>query len=197
MIAYYLTHPQVVVDPDVPVTDWPLSDKGRERVFAALGRSWLGTVRRIVSSEERKAIETAELIGGAIGVKAEIHTGMGENDRSATGFIAPERFEAAADAFFARPDRSWNGWERAVDAQSRIAAAADRALNGGVADSPVLFVGHGAVGTLLKCHIAGRPISRNEDQPGGGGNVYAFDYRARRLISDWSPIETFSGATDG
>lgn len=197
MIVYYLTHPQVAVDPNIPVPDWSLSEEGRGRIATALGRPWLRSLRRIVSSGERKAVETAGLIGAAIGIAAEIHPDMGENDRSATGFIPPERFEAAADAFFAKPHQSWNGWERAADAQSRIVAAADRALNDCQADSPALLVGHGAVGTLLKCHIAGRPISRREDQPGGGGNIYAFDHAARRLLCDWRPIEGFDGAANG
>lgn len=194
MTAFYLTHPQVAIDPDIPVPEWSLSPKGQERIVAALDKPWLRLLRRIVSSEERKAIETAEMIGMAIGVKVEVLPDMGENDRSATGFITPDKFEAAADAFFAEPDKSWNGWEKAADAQSRIVAAVAKALSEPGAESPVLFVGHGAVGTLLKCHVAGLPISRREDQPGGGGNLHAFDFGGRKLLSDWTPIETFDGA---
>ncbi|WP_306235158.1 hypothetical protein [Bradyrhizobium sp. Bra64] len=29
----------------------------------------------------------------------------------------------------------------------------------------ILFVGHGAVGTLLFCHFSGHPIDRVHDQP--------------------------------
>ena len=192
MIAFYLTHPQVAIDPSVPVPGWSLSEKGRERVLSARGKPWLKNIRRIVSSEERKAMETAGLIGEAIGVGAETRPGMGENDRSATGFITPDRFEAAADAFFAAPDRSWSGWETARDAQARIVRAVTAAL--AEPGGPVLFVGHGAVGTLLKCHVAGRPIARSEDQgAGGGGNLYAFDLEAGRLLCDWTPMETFDG----
>lgn len=197
LIAYYLTHPQVAIDPDTSVPDWSLSTQGRARLLAALHRPWLRTLRCIVTSEERKAIETAELVGKAIGVAVEVRPGMGENDRSATGFITPDRFEAAADAFFAEPEVSWKGWETAVDAQRRIVAAVSKALNEVDADSPVLFVGHGAVGTLLKCHIAGRAIARHEDQPAGGGNLYAFEFGSRKLLCDWTAIEEFDGAQNG
>ena len=40
-----------------------------------------------------------------------------ENDRSATGYLPPNQFEAMADRFFAEPQASVLGWERAVDAQ--------------------------------------------------------------------------------
>ena len=31
-VARYLTHPEVVIDPDTPVTEWGLSPEGRNRV---------------------------------------------------------------------------------------------------------------------------------------------------------------------
>jgi hypothetical protein len=34
---------------------------------------------------------------------------LGENDRSATGFLEPDVFETTADRFFAEPDRSIDG----------------------------------------------------------------------------------------
>lgn len=193
MIAFYLTHPQVAIDPSVPVPDWSLSPQGRSRVVAALEKPWFQAIGRIVSSAERKAVETAQLVGETIGVPVDVKPDMHENDRSATGFIPPERFEAAADAFFAAPDDSWKGWETARAAQSRIVAAVAKAFNEKT-DSPMLLVGHGAVGTLLKCHIAGRPISRREDQPGGGGSLYAFDFDGSKLLCEWTPLETFDGA---
>lgn len=193
MIGYYLSHPQVVIDATVPIPDWSLSATGRNRIVAALDRPWLRTLRRIVSSEERKAIETADLIAGSTGITRELRPDMGENDRSATGFLEPEKFEAAADTFFGNPDQSWQGWERAVDAQNRIVAAIFKALREQDVESPVLFVGHGAVGTLLKCHLTGRPIARSQDQPPGGGNLFAFSLGDRTLRHDWTAIEAFEG----
>ena len=190
--ALYLTHPQVQVDPDVPVPQWGLSRTGRERA-ALLGASpWLGNITRIVSSAETKAVETAEILAAPLGVTVEVVDAMYENDRSATGFLPPPQFEAAADRFFAEPETSFRGWERAVDAQARIVAAVERVLDGHDPSGPLLFVGPGGVGTLLKCAIAGRRIDRSEDQgPGGGGMLFGFDLVNRRLLCDWTPIESF------
>jgi broad specificity phosphatase PhoE len=193
LIAYYLTHPQVEIAPSIPVPQWSLSEKGRARVEKVRNASWLRSITRIVSSDERKATETSAILATAIGIGFETQPDMGENDRSATGYLEPAAFEAAADCFFARPETSWKGWERAVDAAGRIAGAVDRILDDHDKSKPILFVGHGAVGTLLKCRVAGRAISRNEDQPGGGGNVFAFRLADRRLVCDWTPIENFEG----
>ena len=189
MLCFYLSHPQIVIDPHTPVPQWHLSDKGRARLDALVGKGWIAGLRRIVSSDETKAIETAIAIGTLTGLPHDVLPDLHENDRSSTGFIEPDAFEAAADAFFASPETSYRGWERAADAQSRIVAAVTAIARAG--EGPVLFCGHGGVGTLLKCHLKGAAISRNEDQPGGGGNVYAFDPLAPRCLGDWTPLETF------
>ncbi|WP_163264960.1 histidine phosphatase family protein [Chelativorans alearense] len=192
MTAFYLTHPQVEIEPERPVPEWRLSGRGRQRVEAMLGKTWLRPIRRIVSSAELKAVETAALIAARLGVAIEVDPEMGENDRSATGFLQPDEFEAAADRFFGEPQKSWRGWERAVDAADRIEAAVRRALNRSEL-VPTLLVGHGAVGTLLKCRIGSRRISRREDQPAGGGSLFAFGIASRELLCDWTPMETFEG----
>jgi broad specificity phosphatase PhoE len=191
MIAYYLTHPQVEIEPDRPVPLWRLSALGRERLRAILDRPWLDGIERIVSSAETKAVEAAAMIAACRRVALEVADELGENDRSSTGFLAPDEFELAADRFFGEPEKSWNGWERAVDAAARIEAATERCLR--ASNKTTLFVGHGAVGTLLKCRIAGYPIARTQDQPPGGGNIYAFGIASRRLLCDWTPMEKFEG----
>ena len=94
MFGLYITHPQVQIDPAVPVPDWGLSALGRARADACVTRPWVRELSRIVSSGERKAIETAEILASATGVDVEIHPEMHENDRSATGFLAPMQLKA-------------------------------------------------------------------------------------------------------
>lgn len=187
-IVRYLTHPQVQIDPDVPVPQWGLSPIGRARTEALVNANWLASTTQIVSSAERKAIETAEIIAAKLGIMIEIREAMHENDRSATGFLKPAEFEQVADRFFAEPHLSVRGWERAADAQARIVreAAAVLARN---RPGDVLFVGHGAVGTLLFCHVADHPIARVHDQPAGGGHVFAFARQRRQIVHGWYRVE--------
>ena len=37
----FITHPEVQIDPAVPVSDWTLSPRGRERMRALLKQPWL------------------------------------------------------------------------------------------------------------------------------------------------------------
>ncbi len=152
------------------------------------GADVLRRFARIVASDETKAQETA-ILGAALGIAPETAPDLHENDRSATGFLPPPEFERMADAFFAAPTQSVRGWEPAHAAQLRIVRAVDTVL-AAAPDAATLFVGHGGVGTLLKCHCGGRPIARSEDQGGGGGgNHFAFRWGPPELLHDWRPME--------
>ncbi|MFX8828771.1 histidine phosphatase family protein, partial [Acinetobacter baumannii] len=81
------------------------------------------------------------------------------------------------------------GWETAAAAQARIISEVDTVLAAHEGGGDILVVGHGAVGTLLMTHLLGLPVSRTLDQPGGGGNVFAFDLLTRAVIHRWRRFE--------
>jgi broad specificity phosphatase PhoE len=167
-----------------------LSEIGRGRAEALAARGLLPPNAKVFSSDERKALELATILAGAA-VTGDPQ--MGENDRSGTGFLPPDKFEATADRFFAAPLESVDGWERAIDAQRRIVGAVDKAMAPVQPGQLAVFCGHGAVGTLLKCHLGGWAIARSEDQSRlanpGGGNGFVFDLAERRLYCDWTAFE--------
>ena len=190
-VAHFMTHPEVVIDPSVPVPDWRLSDIGTRRIAMMLTWPWVRSLRAVFSSAERKAMEVAQMMADHLSLSPVVIEGLGENDRSATGYLPREEFERAADDFFAWPEKSVRGWERAIDAQHRIVQAVDRAISLAPAAADLAIVSHGGVGALLLCHLKSVPISRSEDQPaGGGGCIYSFDVTTRRLLSGWRRIES-------
>ena len=189
-VAYFITHPEVVIDPFVPVSDWRLSSIGIRRIALMLSQPWVSGVRAVFSSAERKAVEAAQMVADHQSLSPIVIDGLGENDRSATGYLPWVEFEIVADNFFACPEESVRGWERAIDAQRRIAEAVNRAISLAAADADMAIISHGAVGALLLCHLKGVPIGRREDQPtGGGGNIYSFDLATRRLLTGWHRID--------
>jgi broad specificity phosphatase PhoE len=187
-VLYFVTHPDVVVSRDVPVPRWPLSEFGKKRMRSALRQPWVRDIRSIYCSTEQKAIDAATILSEHLGVPFVEMPELGENDRSATGFLPPDEFERVADEFFAKPTVSVRGWERAVDAQARVVKAVERIAerdNGVIA-----IVAHGAVGTLLYCDLAGEAIARRWDQPpNGGGNYFRFTLSPRAAHSWWQPID--------
>lgn len=186
----FITHPNVVIDPAVPVPRWPLSERGRERMRAGLRLPWVCDVTSVHCSTEQKAIDGAAILAAHLGLAYSTHVALGENDRSSTGFLAPAEFERVANDFFAKPEVSVRGWERALDAQRRIVAAVQAIDRSDTTLGTLAIVSHGAVGALLQCWLAERPISRRWDQPAnGGGNAFAFTLEPRALLSPWQPID--------
>ncbi|MFD1941072.1 histidine phosphatase family protein [Paradevosia shaoguanensis] len=192
-LTLYITHPEVVIDPAVPTPRWGLNATGRERAEIFAARKILPGDTIFFASTEQKALDLAAILAGPASENIRSRSAFDENDRSATGFLAGAAFEEAVAALFGQPEASYRGWERAIDAQARIVRAVQQVFEEVPATTPLVFCGHGCVGTLLKCHLAGRPIRLAEDQrrmgAPGGGNVLVIDRARPALVADWVPME--------
>lgn len=169
---YFISHPNVQISADVPVPQWPLSALGRERMECSLQLPWVKNLSAVYSSTEQKAIDGAEILSVHLNVGITKIEALGENDRSATGFLKPDEFESTADEFFGFPMQSVRGWETAQAAQDRIVNAIKAVAENDRSKGDIAIVSHGAVGTLLYCHYANKTIDRRWDQPGNGGGNY-------------------------
>lgn len=187
---YFITHPNVVISREVPVRMWPLSTLGRHRMKRSLRQRWIPSITSIYCSTEQKAIDGAAILAEHLSLSyTEIHE-LGENDRSSTGFLPPNEFESVADEFFAHPNASVRGWERAVDAQTRISCVVKSLVAQDRTPGAIAIVSHGAVGTLLYCALSGIAIDRRHDQPAnGGGNYFSFSLLPPVVRSWWLPID--------
>jgi broad specificity phosphatase PhoE len=189
-LIYFITHPEVLIDPSTPVTQWSLSGKGVNRMKLLVAKSWVREIRSIYCSTEQKAIDGAQILGDHLGLPYTKIEKLAENDRSSTGYLAKESFELMATRFFNNPEESVEGWERAVDAQSRIVDAVNTIIKNASNQGDIAIVSHGGVATLLLCQLTGSNIDRSMDQPaGGGGNVFCFESETLRLIYGWKSIE--------
>ncbi|MHA1128783.1 MAG: histidine phosphatase family protein [Alphaproteobacteria bacterium] len=185
----FITHADVIIDPNVPVPEWVLSEKGKQRHKTFNRLLEVANVVSVYCSAENKAIEAARIHANALNIIPETIGALHENDRSSTGFLPPEVFEETADTFFAYPNSSVCGWERASDSQRRIVSAIDKIIGQHKHNGNIAIVSHGGVGTLLLCHITGIEISRKLDQPGtGGGNYFRFSIADMKLIHGWRDI---------
>ena len=86
--VYFITHPNVVVSRDVPVPQWPLSELGISRMSAGLRQPWMREIATVWSSAEQKAIDGARILADHLSLDFTMHAELGENDRSATGFLS-------------------------------------------------------------------------------------------------------------
>lgn len=193
-VLRYVSHPEVVIDPDVPVPEWGLTETGRQRVETMCTQPWIAGVGCIISSGETKALEAAWIIARVTGLDIDMRPGTGETDRSSTGYVPIAEHDALSVQFFGQPRISAQGWERAIDVQSRVARELADVLEpdvdetDGRIDRDVLIVGHGGAGTLLYCQLAGEDIHAWQDQP-SPGHYWAYDLATRRMLHPWRAID--------
>jgi broad specificity phosphatase PhoE len=186
----FITHPEVIIDPAQPITEWPLNAIGRSRMERFAGMIADRDVSAVYASTERKAMDGAAIIAEALGLSYETDEALGENDRSATGFIAPPEFWDVVREFFGRPHESIRGWERAIDAQARIVNAVSRILRQDETSGDIVVVSHGAVGCLLTAHLQKVEIGQeSRPQHPGGGCFIVIDRDSFTLTQDWRAIE--------
>ena len=193
----FVTHPEVVIDPAVPVPDWPLSGVGRLRMGRfAKALETRGGVTAAWSSRERKARDGAEILAARLGIPHRIDGDLGENDRSSTGYLAPPEFWDVVAEFFGCPDESVRGWETARAAQARIVGAVNRLAVEETTEGDIVVVSHGGVGRLLMALLQGLEIGE-EDAPGhpGGGCWIEIDRHSLAVMKTWQTIEN-SATTD-
>lgn len=193
--ALYITHPEVILDGDVLPTRWHLSPRGRDRTTAFALSPVMRPIHLMIVSPETKTMEMAELLA-ASGAERIIGENFHENERPEHGLLSPEHLEARMDSLYADPLASAGGWETLAATTERIAAATRNAARHYADRAPLAFIGHGTVGTALKCTLAARPATRDEDQrrmaDPGGGNIFAFSLPEMTLLTDWMAMELFS-----
>ena len=187
-VVYVIAH--VIIDPRVPVPQWPLSCRGIERMRKLLDQPWTEGITSVYCSAEQKAIDGAEILARHRTLGYDIIEELGEIDRSATGYLPHEEHLATARMFFDQPERSIRGWETAFDAQRRIVQAVERIVEGDGGRGNIAIVSHGAVATLYLCHLQHCPISRTQIPPGrNGGNYYCFERQSKALVHGWRLID--------
>ena len=132
----------------LPAREWKLSEEGERRAEQLAHCLIQFQSETIVSSDEPKAIETAEIIGRVLSLKVKIVKGMHEQQRDNVAYLSPDLFEASVREFFKKPDQIIFGSESADQAHARFSQAVFSVLKSNV-DKTVAIVAHGTVISLF------------------------------------------------
>lgn len=108
-------HSAPALAPGADAADWHLSDEGRTRASELAENLGDYTPSGIVSSDEPKARETAEILAVRLGVSVTLDAGLREHDRRGASHLGDERvFQAMMARFFAAPKELVFGRETAA-----------------------------------------------------------------------------------
>ena len=151
-----IKHASPQVDPNVSSHEWKLSPAGREKAMALGERLRAHAPNVIFTSDEPKAIETAQIVADALGVRHEIVPDLHEHDRSNVPQMPTREFISSVALFFKRPTELVLGRETAEQARQRTSGAIDAILSQH-AGQDLAVVTHG---TVLALYLA--PLLRED-----------------------------------
>lgn len=123
---------------------WPLSEAGRAACVPLAAALRPRGPTAILSSDEPKGIETAELVAAELRLPHAVVPGLHEHDRSNVPNLPTREFVSSMALFFAKPTQRVFGLESANQVLSR----AEEALQDAVSDRPgqnLAVVTHAAV----------------------------------------------------
>jgi broad specificity phosphatase PhoE len=149
-------HATPVLTPDVPSNRWVLSAAGQESCCGLAAELRGQGVRRLYSSLEPKALETAARVAVELGLDVWPRADLHENDRTGLAFGPAADLERLIARFFDEPGALVMGRETASAAHARFAGAVC-AIADETTDAPAAIVAHGTVITLF---LAGRSAVR-------------------------------------
>jgi broad specificity phosphatase PhoE len=136
------------IDRNKPARDWPLAEAGRSACVRLAEQLPRFEPLALVSSLERKASQTADAIGGFLGLRPTLEPGLHEHQRSSAQWFGEPEWRALVERFFGEPDDLVMGDETATQALRRFSEATDRVLarSGG---ATTIVVSHGTVISLF------------------------------------------------
>lgn len=143
-----IKHARPRIVESVAAEEWELSEEGRAacKPLAEIIRPHDPAV--IVSSEEKKAQETARLLAESLATPLETATGLQEHDRSNVPMMRSGEFLSALALFFKESNRLVLGKETAYQAADRFELAIKQLLDRHP-DGNIAVITHGTVLALF------------------------------------------------
>lgn len=148
-------HSEPIVDPALPASGWPLSDRGAAMAsqLAEMLRPYVPGL--VVTSTERKAIETGRIIADLLDLPTGIDEDLNEQGGGTVPFIQDRAaFLDLVREHFHRPGDPVLGEEPATIAADRLAGAVARHVH--VRLDPPILVTHGRIMATYLARLSGQ-----------------------------------------
>ncbi len=142
------------IEENRPANTWKLSPEGKLRAQRLAEHLEKFGAEVIVSSDERKAQETAEIIARQLQLNVQVLPGLHEHDRANVSYLPHAAFQALIRDFFQKPDELVFGKETANEAYARFYRVVHSILNE-YSNKTVVVVTHGTVISLFVSRLTG------------------------------------------
>ena len=178
----FVRHSQTQPEPGVAAREWQLSSEGRRRCAPLAAQLVVFNLDLIVTSTERKAIETGQLAAQKLGIPCQAADDLCEHKReTAPYFDTITEFQEAVRALLTKPAELVFGEETGQQAHNRFKKAVDRVMQSNPHEN-IGIVTHGTVLSLFVSHLTGEEIFtfwQSLDMPA----ILAFSHPSMELLA--------------
>ena len=150
----FLRHALTTIDKELPAEKWVISDKGIEEICNVVSLGKFDDVDVIISSSEKKAIQTAFYLSERIEKEINLNPNLKELDRGEEVIETQEDYETKVWRIFDNPSECSFGWETAEGALGRFKRGISRIENT-YSNKKIFIVSHGIVLTLFFGELLG------------------------------------------
>ena len=183
----FIRHSQSQPEVGVTAQEWQLTAEGRRRCIPLAVQLAAYNLDVIVTSTERKAIETGKLVSETLGILCRVEKNLHEHEReTAPYFETNAEFQEAVGALLARPSELVFGEETGHEARKRFAIAVESVMNANPQEN-IGIVTHGTVLSLYVSHFTRKEIFTIW-QGLGMPAIMAFSYPAMKLLAQVNEI---------
>ncbi len=145
MNIIFIRHSKSLVNPDVPIATWALSDEGvdlAKKLKKVLG---VKSIEVIYSSLQPKALETAILATKDLGIPIRTHKDLTESTSFTNKFVNLQQLEENTREYYKNPDLSINNGETSKEAVLRFNTAINEIVRIEKGRKVIGIVSHGSI----------------------------------------------------
>lgn len=149
----FLRHGETVKDPNIPAINWVLTDETQETLSKLVTESAFDNIEVIYSSNEHKAIKSAEPFAKKLDLSIQQQDGLEEVYRGGA-YLSDEEFKALKQTKLEDRDSNPDEGESSNAALKRFIAAMEE-IDRSHQNKTILISSHGTILALYFCHVAG------------------------------------------
>ena len=144
----FLRHALTTIDKELPAEKWIISETGIEEICKVVSSGKFDDVDVIISSSEKKAIQTAFYLSERIEKEINLNPNLRELNRGEEVIETQEDYETKVWRIFDNPSECSFGWETAEETLGRFKRGISRIENT-YSNKKIFIVSHGIVLTLF------------------------------------------------
>jgi broad specificity phosphatase PhoE len=156
---FFLRHAITIIDEDTPVEKWEIAKKGKEKMSKIVGSGIFDEIDIVVSSKEKKAIQTATFVAERLGKEIITYSDYNELRREGGYITSKSEYEKQVRLIFEEGSSEIKEWEIARNALDRIIKVTDL-IDNQYSNMKILVVSHGIILSLYFGHL----LNVNKDE---------------------------------